>query len=172
MQITKPEPFPLGAAFLLSQVGAHVAARFAERMAPLKLKPYHAGILRILGEDPGITQQGLCDLLGMFPSRLVGVLDELQKLRLVERRESPSDRRTYALHLTKAGLEMLSEIGKVAVQLQDEVCAALTEKERASLTSLLNRIVAEQQIAPAVHPGYRQIGRGCDDEPGNRKRAR
>src|SRR5689334_20065878 len=115
MSITKTAPLPLGAAFLLSQVGAHVAARFAERMASLKLKPYHAGILRILGEDPGLTQQGLCDLLGMFPSRLVGVLDELQKLKLVERRASPSDRRTYALHLTKAGREMLSEVGKVAV---------------------------------------------------------
>lgn len=172
MPITNPGPFPLGAAFLLSQVGAHVAARFAERMAPLQLKPPHAGILRILGEGPGITQQGLCDLLGMFPSRLVGLLDELQKLKLVERRESPSDRRTYALHLTKAGRAKLSEIGQAAVQLQDEVCAALNEKERDTLTGFLNRIVAEQQITPAVHPGYRQIGRGCDEESGERRRAR
>src|SRR5437870_4155996 len=100
MQITEKKnlnerPGP-GLAFLLSQVGAHAAARFAERIAPLKLRPYHSGILRILENDPGVPQQVLCDLLGMFRSRLVGLLDELEKLKLIERRESPSDRRTHA----------------------------------------------------------------------------
>jgi DNA-binding MarR family transcriptional regulator len=145
-------------AFLLSQVGAHAAMRFAERIAPLKIRPYHSGILRILGNGPGITQQSLCDLLGMFPSRLVGLLDELQKLKLIERRESPSDRRTYALHLTKAGRDMLSEISRAARQHQDDLCAALNEKERTLLAEFLSRIVKQQQITPAVHPGYRQLG--------------
>jgi|SRR5690242_13356487 len=159
-----------GVAFLLSQVGAHAAARYAEAIAPLKLKPYHTGILRILGEGPGLAQQALCDLLGMFPSRLVGLLDELQKMKLVERRESPTDRRTYALHLTKAGRDMLSEVGKVAQRVQADVCAALNEKERALLAELLARIVAQQQITPAVHPGYRQMGGTCgSEEPGGKK---
>jgi DNA-binding MarR family transcriptional regulator len=145
-------------AFLLSQVGAHAAMRFAERIAPLKIKPYHSGILRILGTGSGITQQALCDLLGMFPSRLVGLLDELQKLKLIERRKSPSDRRTYALYLTKAGRDMLSEIGRLAQHHQNDLCAALNEKERAWLADFLNRIIEQQHITPAVHPGYRQLG--------------
>jgi DNA-binding MarR family transcriptional regulator len=162
MSKTSNKAFQPGLAFLLSQVGAHAAARFTERIAPLKLKPYHSGILRILENGPGVTQQALCDLLGMFPSRLVGLLDELEKLKLIERRESPSDRRTYALHLTKAGREALSEIGKLARQHQDDLCAALSEKERKVLTELLTRIVAQQQITPAVHPGYRQLGGTCE----------
>jgi DNA-binding MarR family transcriptional regulator len=145
-------------AFLLSQVGAHGAMRFAERIAPLKIKPCHSGILRILATGSGLTQQALCNLLGMFPSRLVGLLDELQKLKLIERRESPSDRRTYALHLTKAGRDMLSEIGRLAHQHQDDLCTSLNEKERALLAEFLNRIVEQQHITPAVHPGYRLGG--------------
>jgi DNA-binding MarR family transcriptional regulator len=150
--------FQPGLAFLLSQVGAHAAARFADRIAPLKLKPHHSGILRILEFDPGLTQQALCDLLGIFPSRLVGLLDELQALKLIERRADPSDRRTYALYLTKAGHDMLSEIARLARQHQDDLCAALSEKERGVLAEMLTRIVAQQQITPAVHPGYRQLG--------------
>jgi len=157
MSKTSNQPFQPGLAFLLSQVGAHAAARFAERIAPLKLKPHHSGILRILENDAGVTQQALCDLLGMFPSRLVGLLDELEKMKLIERRESPSDRRTYALHLTKTGRDMLSEIGKLARQHQDDLCAALNEKERMLLAELLSRIVSQQKITPAVHPGYRQL---------------
>ena len=147
-----------GLAFLLSQVGAHAAARFAERIAPLKLKPYHSGILSILGRNPGITQQALCDLLGMFPSRLVGLLDDLEKLKLMDRRATPADRRTDALHLTKAGRDTLTTIGKLARQHQDDLCAALNEKERRLLGGLLSRIVAQQGITPDVHPGYRQLG--------------
>jgi DNA-binding MarR family transcriptional regulator len=48
----------------------------------------------------GISQQMLADLLGMFPSRLVLILDELEQAGLIERRASPTDRRIYALHLT------------------------------------------------------------------------
>jgi hypothetical protein len=36
-----------GAAFLLAQVGAHAASKFAERLVELKLVPAHAGIFRI-----------------------------------------------------------------------------------------------------------------------------
>ena len=156
-----------GVAFLLSQVGAHSAARYSERIASFNLKPYHTGVLRILGEEPGLTQQALCDLLGMFPSRLVGLLDELQKMKLVERRESQNDRRIYALYLTKAGRDMLGKVGEASQQVQDEICAALNAKERALLAELLTRIVEQQQITPAVHPGYRQMGgAGSGETPG------
>jgi len=100
----------------------------------------------------------------MFPSRLVGLLDELQKMKLVERRESPVDRRTHALYLTKAGRDMLSKVGEVSQQVQDEICVGLNVKERALLEELLTRIVEQQQITPAVHPGYRQMGGPCGDE--------
>src|SRR5258705_5920543 len=137
MPKTSAKPSSAALAALLSQVGAHSAARYAERIAPLNLKPYHTGILRILGEESGITQQALSDLLGMFPSRLVSLLDELQKMKLVERRESPNDRRTYALYLTKAGRDMLSRVGEASRLVQDDLCAALNAKERALLRELL-----------------------------------
>ena len=68
-----------GVGFLLSQVGAHAAAGFKERLAPLKLAPPHAGILRIINQSDGLTQQALGERLGVFPSRLVSLLDELEE---------------------------------------------------------------------------------------------
>ena len=92
---TKLSPDPCdGLAFLLSQVGAHASARFAERLEPLGLKPPHAGILRVIEQADGLSQQALGEKLGMFPSRLVAVLDELEERGLVERRDSPTDRRS------------------------------------------------------------------------------
>lgn len=157
-----------GVGFLLSQVGAHVAARFSECVAPFGLKPYHAGILSVLATKPGLTQQGLADFLGIFPSRLVALLDDLAKLQLIERRATPADRRTYALHLTEAGSAMWIDIGKAAEQMQADVCAALSATERDTLAGFLKRIATHQKIAPGVHPGYRRLGNeSCGDEKPN-----
>ena len=145
-------------AFLLSQVGAHSAARFAERLAPLQIAPAHVGILRVLRQADGLSQQALGEKLGVFPSRLVELLDGLEERGLVERRTSPTDRRRHALCLTEKGREMLQRIDRVAGEHQDALCAALDEPERAQLAALLRRIADEQGLTPGVHPGYRTLG--------------
>ena len=149
-----------GVAFLMAQVGAHAADKFAERLEPLKLTPAHAGILRAIHHAQGISQQALAKHLGMFPSRVVFVLDELQRLGLVERRASAKDRRTYALHLTAGGKARLEAVGRVAREHQEALCAALNPGERETLASLLSRIAEQQHLTAGVHPGYRKLGRG------------
>lgn len=144
--------------FLLSQVGALVAAKFKDRLAALDLMPAHAGILKIMCEADGLSQQALGEKLGIFPSRLVSLLDELEKRGLIERRNNPSDRRSYKLYLTKAGTESWRQIDQIGRENQDEVCAALDGSQRAELASLLARIVAQQGLTPGVHPGFRLLG--------------
>jgi DNA-binding MarR family transcriptional regulator len=152
-------PPPVGVAFLLSQAGAQAAMGFGERLAALDLKPHDAGILRMLGSNPGLSQQSLSGLLGMFPSQLVALLDRLEEHRLIERRSRPADRRSYGLYLTRSGRKALNEIGRLTLELERELFAALSEREKDTLQGFLRRIVAQQGVTPGVHPAYRQIGR-------------
>jgi len=145
------------AAFLLAQVGAHAASKFAERLAKLKLAPAHAGILRILDWSPAITQQALSATLGMVPSRLVALLDELEARGLTERRKTPGDRRSYALHLTDKGRSTLGMVGRVSREHQQAMLQALSDDERRQLADLLQRIADEQGLTRGVHPGYAQL---------------
>jgi DNA-binding MarR family transcriptional regulator len=149
---------PRSTAFLLAQVGARAAALFATRLQELELVPAHAGTLRAIAGNAGISQQALASLLGMVPSRLVSLLDELEARALVERRDHPEDRRVYALHLTEKGSRAMAEIGRVARAHDDAVCASLSEKERELLRSLLSRIADEQKLTPGVHPGFAYVG--------------
>ena len=152
-----PRP-PVSRAFLLAQIGAHAAARFAERMAALDLQPQHAGVLRLIAGTPdGISQRRLGERLGVFPSRMVALLDDLEGRGLVERRDDPTDRRSYAVHLTERGQQALRDIGRVAREHDEAVCAALGPQEREQLTALLTRIAAQQGLTPGVHPGFRQV---------------
>jgi DNA-binding MarR family transcriptional regulator len=146
------------AVFLLAQVGAHAASKFAERLAKLKLAPAHAGILRILGAAPAITQQSLAGTLSMVPSQLVGLLDELETRGLIQRRENPGDRRSYALHLTEKGRSTLEMIGRISREHQQALLASLSDDERKDLTGFLQRIADEQGLTRGVHPGYARLG--------------
>jgi DNA-binding MarR family transcriptional regulator len=162
-----PGTGPRGAAsagFLVAQVGAHAATRFAERLSTLALTPAHAGILRAIDSSQGPSQQALCQLLAVVPSRLVALLDELETRGLVERRDHPEDRRTYALYLTGKGRDTLQAIGRIAREHQEALCAALNAHERDQLAALLRRIADQQGLTPGVHPGFRRLGR--KDAPG------
>jgi DNA-binding MarR family transcriptional regulator len=139
---------------LLAQVGARASGLFAERLAATGLAPHHAGILRFIAGQPGVSQQTLASALGMFPSRLVSYLDELEHKALVERRENPEDRRLYALALTERGARLMAEIGRVARAHDDAVCAPLSAEERAELHALLNRLANHLGLSPGVHPGF------------------
>lgn len=146
-------------AFLLAQLGAHAASQFAERLETLSLTPPDAGILRLLRAAAGLSQQELAARLQIHPSRLVAILDNLEKRGFVERRENSEDRRLYSLYLTKKGGEVLENIGKVAREHQENLLAALNSEERADLTSLLLKVADQQGLARGVHPGYQRLAR-------------
>lgn len=145
-------------AFLIAQVGAHGAAQFAERLKVLNLAPSDAGILRLLRVAPGLSQQELAAKLRIHPSRLVAILDNLGKRGYVERRANTGDRRLYSLHLTPDGEQTLGRIGKIALEHQESLLAALDKEERQTLGTLLLRIADQQGLTRGVHPGYGHMG--------------
>jgi DNA-binding MarR family transcriptional regulator len=152
-------------AFLLTQIGAEAASRFAARLTSLDLLPQHAGVLRMLGQSEGISQQELAARLEMHASRLVGVVDTLEKSGLVARQSSATDRRVYALHLTEAGRGMLKQLGRIAREHDNAICDGLSAQERAQLFHLLKRIAERIGLAHAVHPGYRTLEQREDSQP-------
>ncbi|NMH82308.1 MarR family transcriptional regulator [Pseudonocardia xinjiangensis] len=148
---------PPGAAFLLAALGAHAAARFAERIAALDLTPPQTGLLRAIAATPGQSQQALAQLLGTPASRLVGLVDSLADRGLVERRRNPADRRLHALHLTADGEALAERIEAVGREHDDAILGSLEDEERARLRALLARIAEDQGLTPGVHPGYRRL---------------
>src|SRR5258707_13304442 len=129
-------PGPRGVGFRLAQIGAHAASKFGERLEALKLTPPQAGILGVLGRESGLSQQALADLLGMFPSRLVAILDDMQRAGLVERRPHPSDRRVSALYLTADGKKAIQASGRVAKQHETVFYVAINLDELAIMAQL------------------------------------
>src|SRR5262252_622601 len=140
-------------AFLLVQLGFHLGRVLGDRLKPLGLEQRHAGMLIRLAENDGRSQQAIAELMGVNPTRMVFLTDELEKLGLVERRRNPADRRSHALHLTDAGTAMLARVREVTRAHEAAITASLSDAERDQLTVLLRRVAADQGIAEHSLPG-------------------
>src|ERR1700760_3143127 len=105
---------PSSLAFLLSQVGLHAARRFAERMEEIDLTPSLFRILNLVDAAEGRSQQAIGQAIQVPPSRMVALVDELERRGLVERRPDPEDRRVRALFVTKKGRRTLTKGRQIA----------------------------------------------------------
>jgi DNA-binding MarR family transcriptional regulator len=151
------EPPATGAAFLLAQLGAHAADRFAERIDVLGITPPHAGILRLIARIPSCNQKALAMRLGVLPSRMVVLIDEMTEKGLIKRKRSTKDRRHSELILTKRGQRVLEKLSHLATKHEADLLAGLSAKERNTLAALGRKIVYHQGLTPDVHPGYRKL---------------
>jgi DNA-binding MarR family transcriptional regulator len=140
-------------AFLMSKLGFLSSVGFATALEPLGITPGHFGLLRIVDASAGMSQQALGEALDVPPSRMVGLVDDLEQRGLVERRRNPSDRRANALHLTAAGKRMLARAKTIAGDWEDRLCAGLNAQERAALLDLLRRVADGHDLPIGVHPG-------------------
>jgi DNA-binding MarR family transcriptional regulator len=139
--------------FLLVQLGFHVARTFKERLAPIGLEPRHVGMLTRLAANEGKSQQAIGELIGLNPTRMVFLVDELEQRGLVERRRNPADRRSYALYLTGDGRAKLREAQQAGAGHDRQLGASLTGAQRQQLTALLRQLAKEQGISEDSLPG-------------------
>lgn len=142
-------------AFLLAQVGSWAGEQFGDRISPRGLSRSQAGLLWIVDGNPEASQQQLAELLRVTPSRIVALLDDLEKRDLVERRRSTKDRRVFTVELTDTGRQTLRAISKIARAHNDDVCAPLDDAEEEQLHDLLQRIAHHAGLTERVHPGHR-----------------
>ena len=138
--------------FLLSKLGFHTSARFAQALAPLGIEPRQFGILRYVASAEGQSQQALGAAMHIPPSGMVAIIDDLESRGLVERRPNPRDRRAHALHLTAKGRRLYDRALEVAVAHEADLCEPLTEAERQQLLDLLQRVAASENCPIGVHP--------------------
>lgn len=153
----RDQPPRIGLAYMTSQVGALVAQRFAEALEPRGLKPPHVAVLRMLGRHAEQTQRALSSLLGIFPSQLVGLLDDLEGRGLIARRPTANDRRAYAVALTARGVRELARVVEITAALDASFFAALEPEAKRTLASLLERVAEAQWLSWGAHPTLRQL---------------
>ncbi|MDQ4491911.1 MarR family transcriptional regulator [Sinomonas sp. ASV486] len=141
--------------FLLSQLGAHATELFADQTRGLGISPSEAGVIRIIGRSPGISQRELAGRLGSVQSRVVALIDRLEGAGLVTRTRSSADRRVQELRLTESGTSVLRSLRHSAEAQEAAIVEGLTAEQTAELFGLLVKLSSLRGLDTEVHVGYR-----------------
>ncbi|MEV4011597.1 MarR family winged helix-turn-helix transcriptional regulator [Nonomuraea angiospora] len=127
--------------FVLHKVGVGsrraVAARLADEAG---LSLWQFAVLATLADSGPAAQREIGGRLGLDPSDMVRLMDELIGAGLAERDRDPADRRRYRVSLTPAGRAALERGRALVEHVERETLAPLTAEERARLHELITKI--------------------------------
>ncbi len=106
-----PDPLSQWTVVLLSRVVERMRESFESRVAHLELRSKHYGVLLLLREGP-LTQAEIGRGVRVDRTTMVSLVDELERLGLVERARHAEDRRAHAVTLTSKGREVEREASR------------------------------------------------------------
>ena len=122
--------------------------RTSEALSRVGLTPATFALLNVLGARKGAIQRELSSDMGVDPSAMVTLIDELERAGLVERRRRPDDRRVWEVTITPDGRRSISEARRLAAQVEDDVLGGLELSERRQLLTLLRRALRSAPPQP------------------------
>jgi DNA-binding MarR family transcriptional regulator len=126
--------------------------RTAETLNSIGLTPALFALLNVLGARGGAIQQQLSSDMGIDPSAMVKLINELEGAGLAERRRRPGDRRAWEVSITPKGRRTLKMARRFAMQVEDEVLGGLTAADRRQLLMLLRRALVSTPPQPPWRP--------------------
>lgn len=122
--------------------------RTADALGSVGLTPALFAVLNVVGARKGAIQQELGSALGIDRSTMVSLIDELERAGLARRRPSATDRRAREITITPKGSRLLKRARGLTSQVEDEVLAGLTSRERRELLGLLRRALESAPAQP------------------------
>jgi DNA-binding MarR family transcriptional regulator len=127
--------------FLAQKVGTLFLGAVEERLAQLGLTNRQYFVLAGIESAAPISQQDLSRLLGIDPTVMVGVIDDLERGGFISRTRDARDRRRYALGVTPTGGKALAGAHGAMTAVEDEFFSPLSDAQRDRFRASLKRLL-------------------------------
>lgn len=105
-------------------------------------------VLNCLMARDAVIQQEIGATIGIDPSTMVALIDELESAGLAKRRPRPHDRRAREVVLTSKGRQTAERGRALAREVEDTVLQGLTSEERRQLMRLLRKTLSSAPPQP------------------------
>lgn len=113
---------------------------FLAALAPWDITPQRFSALTLIASNADLKLTDLARILGIARSGAVQLVDQLQAMGYVTRRDAAGDKRAYALTLTSAGRRAHTSITRAVRAHDQRISAQLSDVERGQLIGLLGRL--------------------------------
>ena len=129
----------------------------ARQIESLGLTQAQFDVIATLGNTEGMTASDLSDRSLVTKGTLTGVLDRLESKGLLERKPSPTDRRSVVVRLTRTGEETFRRVFPALIAVQKKYFErALTADEMRRLSALLLKLKASFDEPIPSRPGRKE----------------
>lgn len=135
---------------------ANHAARVFNRLVDAALRPHGVslaliGPVMLLSWKGPMLQRDLVQDSAVKQPAMVALLGKLERMGLIERSPSPSDRRAAIVSLTNRGREIAAIGGQVLRDANARATGGLTQRESAQVVALLQRLIANLEDGTIHH---------------------
>ena len=135
--------------WLLGRLHNEAKREISAGLATVGLGMHDYAVLACVEEFAPLSQQQVCDRIGLDRADMVSVTDRLEAAGSLERERDPADRRRYSLHITAAGRAQLRRADRVVAAISDQFLSALSPAEVETLRTLALRVLGGQPVNPA-----------------------
>lgn len=126
--------------FKLSKVMRKVQRYYEKNLSSFGVTPVQFYVLSALWENDGIKFKDLARSINMDGSTLTGILDRMERLDYVERRNDPEDRRSLLIFLKEKAKKNQAEIVSLAESLNKEIKEKFSEEEFIIFEKVLDKL--------------------------------
>lgn len=136
--------------FKVSWIARMLRTRFDARARALGLTRAQWTMMLSIQLREGSTQSEIASGLEINTVTAGRIIDRLEAAGWIERRPDPVDRRANRLFLTSAAAPMLARLSQVGAEEESTTLHGLDAGELATLSDLLDRLIANMKNAPAA----------------------
>ncbi len=130
--------------FSLGVAMRRISKIYAEALAGHEITPPQLFLLSCLQNNDGQKPRDLAEQVCLDASSLTGLLDRTEKVKLIERRPDPEDRRALRIYLTDTGRNALAGlsdvVNEVQCRIEREFFADYSDEDRALFRKMLARV--------------------------------
>ena len=102
-------------------------------------------IIKVLMENPGISQQNIAEKAFKDNASVTRIIDLLVKSKYLDRKVNPKDRRTSILKVTAEGEDIINKVQDLVLQNRKMAQIGITIEELENLNSTLKKIIKNRQ---------------------------
>jgi DNA-binding MarR family transcriptional regulator len=127
----------------IHELGNLLIERELERRGALGVLPAHGGVLAFLfRQTQPVPIKDIVAFTGRAKSSVTGVVHTLERCGYLGRSQDADDLRSWRIHLTESGRDLLPAFQATSESLVGTVLEGLSDTEQATLVDLLVRIEA------------------------------
>ena len=126
--------------FLTGKIVQLFEEDFINQLKQFGIDARQYGVLLKVSEKPGMSQIQIAEELKIDRTTMAERAERLESEKYIKRIKNPHDKRTYCLHITSEGKELLEKCWELLQQSEKRILSSLSDEEKVYFKNFLLKI--------------------------------